>query len=194
MYFLTSKDRKVERLIDKDLLCSATDVFFSLFLSLTLSLEFSLLSLSVWGLCDRHLFWSLGQLQGGPERLPDGHSAEMGSRLHQQDGHCNGGELFYCSWDSWTAVKEINSESKFVCTYPGERKWWQGCAGRPLEGTVLWWCCTISMDWQRTDPAAVEQGRGNSGQIWPVLGVCWCRLHRWDFDCSHCHMIQGFKR
>lgn len=63
--------------------------------SLMFSLDFSLLSFSVWGLCNGHLFSSLGQLQGCPEKLGDGHWAQMWPHLHQQDDHCDGDDLSY---------------------------------------------------------------------------------------------------
>ena len=64
---------------------------------------------------------------------------------------------------------------------PGELQRWQGCVDRSLGGAVHWWSRTVSMDRQRADPPAVEQGR-EAGQIWPVLGVCCRRLHRLGFQ------------
>lgn len=144
--------------------------------SLMLSLDFSLRSLSVWGLCDGHLFWSLGQLQGGPETLRDGHSAQMGSCLRQQDDHCNGDELFYCSWDSTDSrtVKGVNS-----CVWLCPSHVWQcenlhsmlSAAVAPSRETCIMILKHVVMRWVKVCLRLPRWTQMVTGVCWPAAGT-----------------------
>lgn len=61
------------------------------FLHSTLMFFLDFLPLSVWGPCHGHLFWNTGELQ----KLRKGHPPEMRACVHQQNGHCNGEDLFW---------------------------------------------------------------------------------------------------